>query len=106
MPHTLGKPRSTGVWILGNRTPRGRDASKVRSLAKVREAHCSALAAAATLEGEQSSSPTPSSGANQKHRLILTVETTTDIGLGNGREGTARCSQRIAMPPTSSVTLL
>ena len=51
-PHTLGKPKSTGVQTLGNRTPRGRDASKERSPAKVREAHCSALAAAATLEGE------------------------------------------------------
>ena len=42
----LKEPRSTGVWTLGNRTPRE------RSLAKVREAHHSALAVAATLQGE------------------------------------------------------
>ena len=52
MPHALGEPKSTGVLTLGNRTPRGRDASKKRSLAKVREAHHSAVAVAATLEEE------------------------------------------------------
>ena len=52
MPHMLGEPKSIGIQTHGIRTPRGRDASKERSLAKVREAHCSALAAAAALEGE------------------------------------------------------
>ena len=48
----LGESKSTGIWPSGNRTPRGRDASKERSLAKIREAHDSALAAAAALEVE------------------------------------------------------
>ena len=52
MPHMLGEPKSTGIWALGIRTSRRRDASKERSLAKVRRAHHSALAVAATLEGE------------------------------------------------------
>ena len=52
MPHTLGEPKSIGIQTPGIRTPRERDASKERSLAKVREAHHSALAAAATLEGQ------------------------------------------------------
>ena len=52
MPETLGEPKSTGVWPPGSRTPRRRDASKERSLAKVREAHPSALVVVATLEEE------------------------------------------------------
>ena len=52
MLYMTGEPKSTGVWTPGIRTPRGRDSSKERSLAKVREAHHSALAVAATLEGE------------------------------------------------------
>ena len=51
-PHTLGEPESAGIQTLGIGTPRGRNASKERSLAKVREAHHSALAVAAALEGE------------------------------------------------------
>ena len=51
MPHTLGEPKPTGVWTPENRTTKGRDASK-ESLAKVSEAHHSALAVAATLEWE------------------------------------------------------
>ena len=51
-PQTSGEPKSTGIQTPRNRTPRGRDASKKRNLAEVREAHHSALAAAATLEGE------------------------------------------------------
>ena len=80
--------------------PRGRDASKERSFAKVREAHHSALAVAAALEGEIEQLSCPPSGANEKHRLILAAGTATDIGLRNGREGTARCDQRIAMSTT------
>ena len=52
MPHKLGEPKSTGIWTPRIRVPRGRDTSKERGLAKVREAHCSALAVAAALEGE------------------------------------------------------
>ena len=52
MPQMLGEPKSTGIQTLRNRTPRGRDASKERSLSKVREAHHSALAVAVTFEGE------------------------------------------------------
>ena len=80
MPLTSGEPKSIGVWTPGIRTPRGRDASKERSLAKVKEAHHSALAVAATLEGEiewlscpliqsQSETQTPShSRDHHRHR--------------------------------------
>ena len=37
---------------------------------------------------------------------ILAAETTTDIGLGDRREGAVRCGQRIAVPPTLSTNLL
>ena len=51
-PQMLGEPISPDVQPPGSRTPRGRDASKERSLAKVREAHHSALVVADTLEEE------------------------------------------------------
>ena len=51
MLQTLGEPKATGIQTPRNRTPRGRDASKERSLAKVTEAYHSALAVTAALEG-------------------------------------------------------
>ena len=48
----LGEPKSTDVQPPGSKTLRRSDTSKERSLAKVREAHCSALVVAVTLEEE------------------------------------------------------
>ena len=48
----------------------------------------------------------PLSGASGKHEVILATGTAANIGLGDGRGGAVRCSQRIAMPPTLSTTLL
>ena len=51
-PQTSGEPKSTDVWPTRSRNPQRRDASRERSLTKVREAHHRALVMAAALEEE------------------------------------------------------
>ena len=49
-PQTSGEPNSTDVWPPRIRNPQRRDASRKRSLAEVRKAHCRMLVVAAALE--------------------------------------------------------
>ena len=107
MSHTLGEPKSIGTWIPGTRTPRGRDASMKRSLAKVREAHHSALAAGSHPGGGNREALLPSHPKPIRNTgPFLQQGLLHHIGLGNGREGTTMFGWRIAMFSILSITLL